>query len=152
MSDMKQENSNPSNSKSQQIYLYFAWVVSLVATLGSLYFSEIRGFIPCDLCWYQRILMYPLVLILGIGTFQNDVSAKKFALPLAVIGWFISTYHYLVQKVPGFAEIKPCVNGVPCNTQYINWLGFITIPFLAWTAFTLIIVSLTILTIKQRKQ
>ena len=84
-----------------------------MATLGSLYFSEIRGFIPCELCWYQRILMYPLALILGISTFQNDSSAKKFVLPMAIIGWFISFYHYLLQKVPGFAEIKPCVNGVP---------------------------------------
>ena len=129
---MKKLNSN-------QIYLYLSWFVSIVATLGSLYFSEIRGFIPCELCWYQRILMYPFALILGIGTFQNDSSVKKFVLPMAIIGWCISLYHYLLQKVPGFAEIKPCVNGVPCNAQYINWLGFITIPFLALTAFTIII-------------
>ncbi|MFC3040525.1 disulfide oxidoreductase [Virgibacillus xinjiangensis] len=122
-----------------QLLLYFAWFVSLTATLGSLYFSEIRGFIPCELCWYQRILMYPLTLILGIGTFQNDWSVKKYVLPLASIGWFISLFHYLEQKVPGFAEIKPCVNGVPCTTEYINWGGFITIPFLAFTAFSLII-------------
>ncbi|MDQ0214487.1 disulfide bond formation protein DsbB [Oikeobacillus pervagus] len=124
----------------RQYSLYFAWIVSVVATLGSLYFSEIRGFIPCELCWYQRILMYPLALILGIGTFQNDQTVKKFVLPMAMIGWCISLFHYLEQKVPGFAEIKPCVNGVPCNTEYINWLGFITIPFLALIAFSIIIV------------
>lgn len=129
---MKKLNTN-------QIYLYLSWLVSIIATLGSLYFSEIRGFIPCELCWYQRILMYPLALILGIGTFQNDSSVKRFVLPMATIGWCISLYHYLLQKVPGFAEIKPCVNGVPCNEQYINWGGFITIPFLALTAFTIII-------------
>ncbi|QED49421.1 disulfide oxidoreductase [Cytobacillus dafuensis] len=128
-----------------QIYLYIAWIVSIIATLGSLYFSEIRGFIPCELCWYQRILMYPLALILGIGTFQNDFSVKKFVLPLAFIGWCISFYHYLVQKVPGFAEITPCVNGVPCSAQYINWFGFITIPFLALTAFTMIIILMFLL-------
>lgn len=128
-----------------QIYLYLAWIVSIVATLGSLYFSEIRGFIPCELCWYQRILMYPLVLILGIGTFQSDFSIKKFVLPMALIGWLISFYHYLIQKVPGFAEIKPCVNGVPCSAQYINWFGFITIPFLALTAFTIIIILMLLL-------
>jgi disulfide bond formation protein DsbB len=126
----------------KSIYLFLAWVVSTVATLGSLYFSEIRGFIPCELCWYQRILMYPLALILGISTFQNDSSSKKFVLPMAILGWFISFYHYLLQKVPGFAEIKPCVNSVPCNAEYINWLGFITIPFLALTAFTIIIVCM----------
>ncbi|MBT2666156.1 disulfide bond formation protein B [Bacillus sp. ISL-4] len=129
----------------QPIYLYGAWLVSVIATLGSLYFSEIRGFTPCELCWYQRILMYPLALILGIGTFQNDSSVKRFVLPMAITGWFISSYHYLLQKVPGFAPIKPCANGVPCNAQYINWGGFITIPFLAFTAFTLIIIFMFLL-------
>lgn len=119
--------------------MYFAWLVSLVATLGSLYFSEIKGFIPCELCWYQRIAMYPLALILGIATFKQDFSVKKYVLPIAIIGWCISVFHYLEQKVPGFAQIKPCTNGVPCNMEYINWLGFITIPFLAFIAFTLII-------------
>lgn len=139
------------NINLKQLYLYMAWIVSIIATLGSLYFSEIAGFIPCELCWYQRILMYPLVLILGVATFQNDPTAKKYVLPLAVIGWFISLNHYLVQKVPGFAEIKPCVNGVPCSAQYINWLGFITIPLLAFTAFTLIIIFMFFL-IKQKDQ
>ncbi|MGY0693304.1 disulfide oxidoreductase [Virgibacillus sp. FSP13] len=124
----------------KQYSLYFAWIVSIVATLGSLYFSEIRGFIPCELCWYQRILMYPLTLILGIGTFQNDHSVKKYVLPLAIIGWFTSLFHYLEQKVPGFAKIKPCADGVPCSSEYINWLGFMTIPLLAFVAFTFIIV------------
>ncbi|MDM5205797.1 disulfide oxidoreductase [Cytobacillus kochii] len=125
--------------KKNQIMLYFSWVVALIATLGSLYFSEIKQFIPCELCWYQRIFMYPLVLILGTGTFYQDISVRRFALPMAFIGWCISLYHYLVQKMPGLAEVTPCSNGVPCSGQYINWLGFITIPFLALTAFTLII-------------
>ena len=79
-------------SKPQGFLLYIAWVVSLVAMFGSLYFSEIKGFIPCELCWYQRILMYPLTLILGIGTFQNDSSVKKFVLPLSLIGGSISLH------------------------------------------------------------
>lgn len=122
----------------RQFFLYFAWLISIVATIGSLYFSEIRSFVPCELCWYQRILMYPLSLILGIATFQNDRSVKKYVLPMTIIGWSISLFHYLEQKVPGFAEIKPCANGVPCSAEYINWFGFITIPFLALIAFTLI--------------
>lgn len=121
-----------------QLLLYVAWLVSIIATLGSLYFSEIQSFIPCELCWYQRILMYPLVLILGIATFQNDKSVKKYVLPISIIGSSISLFHYLEQKVPGFAEIKTCANGVPCSTEYINWLGFITIPFLALIAFSLV--------------
>ncbi|WP_249336730.1 disulfide oxidoreductase [Sporosarcina sp. Marseille-Q4063] len=127
-----------SKSKPRGYLLYIAWVVSLVAMLGSLYFSEIKGYIPCELCWYQRIFMYPLTLILGIGTFQNDSSVKKFALPLAIIGGSISLMHYLEQKIPGFGGIKPCVSGVPCSSQYINWFGFITIPFLALVAFVII--------------
>ncbi|WP_419465932.1 disulfide oxidoreductase [Bacillus spongiae] len=126
-------------SKSQ-LFMYAAWLVSMIATLGSLYFSEIKGFIPCELCWYQRILMYPLTLILGIGTFQHDLNVRKIVFPMAIIGWCISLFHYLEQKVPGFAEIKPCANGVPCSAEYINWFGFITIPFLALTGFTFILI------------
>ncbi|WP_212925780.1 disulfide oxidoreductase [Oceanobacillus sp. J11TS1] len=129
----------------RQLFLYLAWLVAVVATLGSLYFSEIRGFVPCELCWYQRILMYPLAVILGIATFQNELTVKKYVLPLSIIGWFISLYHYLLQNVPGFAEIKPCANGVPCSGQYIDLLGFITIPFLALTAFTLIILFMLLI-------
>ena len=136
-------------STPQGLFLYGAWVVSLVATFGSLYFSEIKGFVPCELCWYQRILMYPLTLILGIGTFQNDSSVKKFVLPLALIGGSISLMHYLEQKIPGFGGIKPCVSGVPCSSQYINWFGFITIPFLALVAF--VIITFCMVLIKPKK-
>lgn len=118
--------------------LYLAWIVALVATLGSLYFSEVMEYIPCELCWYQRILMYPLSIILGIAAFTGEQSIKKYVLPLSIFGGCISLFHYLEQKVPGFAAIKPCKYGVPCNIDYINWLGFITIPFLALIAFTLI--------------
>jgi disulfide bond formation protein DsbB len=124
-------------SKSQY-FLYGAWVVSIIATLGSLYFSEIRGFIPCELCWFQRIFMYPLTLILGVATFQNDSGLRKIILPMSIVGGTISILHYLEQKVEGFGGIKPCASGVPCNAEYINWLGFITIPFLALTAFVFI--------------
>ncbi|MFD1130577.1 disulfide oxidoreductase [Paenibacillus provencensis] len=118
--------------------LYLAWIVAVTATLGSLYFSEIRGFIPCELCWYQRILMYPLSILLGISAFYNDRNIKKYVLPLSILGACISLFHYLQQKLPGFASIKPCTSGVPCNIQYIDWLNFITIPFLALIAFTFI--------------
>ena len=131
--------------------LYIAWVISLTATIGSLYFSEIREFVPCELCWIQRIFMYPLTILLGIAAFTNDVRMRLYVLPLTLIGGTISLYHYLVQKVPGFADIKPCVQGVPCNIQYINWFGFVTIPFLALTAFTLMSIVLIVLHIKLKK-
>ncbi|MBW7458186.1 disulfide oxidoreductase [Paenibacillus sepulcri] len=122
--------------------LYFAWVVSLVAVGGSLYFSEVMGFEPCKLCWLQRICMYPLVYLLGRASYLNDRKIIGYALPLSILGGCISIYHVLEQKVPGFADILPCSSGIPCNTDYINWLGFITIPILALTAFILITVFL----------
>ncbi|MFB1100431.1 disulfide oxidoreductase [Terribacillus sp. JSM ZJ617] len=122
----------------KKIALYLAWLVSIVATLGSLYFSEIRGFTPCELCWYQRILMYPLAVILGIATYRNDRSVKSFVLPLSIIGWCVSLYHYLLQKVPAFAALETFTSGVPCSGSYVEWFGFITIPFLAFIAFSLI--------------
>ncbi|MCM3597954.1 disulfide oxidoreductase [Metabacillus idriensis] len=130
--------------------IYFAWIVSLTATLGSLYFSEVREFVPCELCWFQRIMMYPLTLFLGIATFSNDYGIKKYILPASILGSLISLFHYLEQKVPGFASIKPCTDGVPCNVQYINWFGFVTIPFLALTAF--ILITLLMLVVKPSTQ
>ncbi|MFC3210713.1 MULTISPECIES: disulfide oxidoreductase [Planomicrobium] len=136
-------------SRISSLLLYGAWFVSLIAMLGSLYFSEIEGFIPCELCWYQRISMYPLVLILGIATFKNDLQVPRYVLPLSLLGGSISVLHYLEQKVPGFGGIKPCVNGVPCSSEYINWMGFITIPFLALIAFVLITIAMLILALKK---
>lgn len=123
-------------------FFYFAWVISLTAMLGSLYFSQIRHFVPCEMCWYQRILMYPLVIISAFAAFTNQYQYKFLILTFSCIGICFSIYHYMEQKVPGFASIKPCIGGIPCNTQYINYFGFITIPFLAGTAFLLIIISM----------
>lgn len=128
--------------------LYSAWLVAVTATMGSLYFSEVRGFIPCELCWYQRILMYPLSVILGISAYAGETLIKKYVMPLSILGACISLFHYLEQKVPGFAEIKPCTQGIPCSAQYINWFGFVTIPFLALVAF----VSITCLMLLTKHQ
>lgn len=118
--------------------LYLAWLVALVATGGSLYFSEVRHFVPCTLCWYQRILMYPLVIVLGIASYRDDRSVRVYVLPLTVLGAGIALFHYLEQKVPGFGLPEVCRVGVPCSAVYINWWGFVTIPFLALVAFVLI--------------
>jgi len=122
--------------------LNLAWIVSLAAVGGSLYFSEVMRFIPCSLCWWQRIFMYPIVFLLGIACYRNDRGIIRYVLPLSIIGGLISTWHVLEQKVPGFADIAPCTTGIPCDQDYINWLGFITIPMLALTAFILITVFL----------
>ena len=127
------------------LHLYFAWLVAIVATLGSLYFSEVRHFVPCTLCWYQRILMYPLVVLLGIAGWRLDRSIRAYALPLSVLGMGFAAFHYLEQMVPGFGAEALCSTGVPCSGRYIEWLGFITIPFLALVAFTLITIALATL-------
>lgn len=124
--------------KNKESLLFTAWATSVVAMFGSLYFSEIRQYEPCVLCWYQRILMYPLVLILGIAVFKKDYKIAFYTLVLSGIGAGISFYHYLLQKVSFFADNAPTCGRVPCTGQYINWLGFITIPFLALTAFIII--------------
>lgn len=122
----------------RQYGLYFAWIVSLVATVGSLYFSEIALYEPCKLCWFQRIFMYPLIVLLGIASYRDDRKIIPYVLPLSIIGGSISLYHYLLQKVPALKPFTPCTRGVPCTGDYINWFGFVTIPFLALTAFVLI--------------
>ncbi|MDG0793242.1 disulfide oxidoreductase [Cohnella ginsengisoli] len=119
-------------------FLYLAWVVSLVATGGSLFMSEVLDYAPCKLCWLQRIFMYPLVLLLGRAAIRGDRRIVGYVAPLIAIGGFISLYHYGEQKVPGMASILPCTVGVPCDEDYLDWFGIITIPLLALTAFILI--------------
>lgn len=125
--------------------LLFSWITAIIAVAGSLFFSERMGFIPCTLCWYQRILMYPLAVLLGIAFYRNDRDIYKYVLPLSAIGMIVSTYHYALQKLPSLQEFSVCTSGVPCSGQYINYLGFVTIPFLALIAFTMITIMMCIL-------
>nr|WP_283248197.1 disulfide oxidoreductase [Bacillus sp. FJAT-50079] len=122
-----------------------AWVTAIIAMAGSLFFSERMGFIPCTLCWYQRILMYPLVIFLGIAFYRNDKGIYKYVLPVSAMGMMVSAYHYALQKIPSFNEFSACTSGVPCSGQYINWFGFVTIPFLALIGFTIITLMMVIL-------
>ncbi|WP_091704133.1 disulfide oxidoreductase [Anoxybacillus pushchinoensis] len=119
-------------------YLLAAWGVALIATLGSLYFSEVLKFIPCELCWYQRIFMYPQVFLLGMAFVRKQFIIARYTLMLSIIGGTISLYHYLIQKVPFFRNTAPSCSIVPCTGDYLNWLGFITIPLLALIAFIFI--------------
>ncbi|MFC0186981.1 disulfide oxidoreductase [Fictibacillus aquaticus] len=122
--------------------LFAAWLAAIAATLGSLYFSEVKQFVPCNLCWYQRILMYPLAIWLGIAAYRNDRSITTYVLPVSVIGMLLSGYHYALQKVPAMKGFEICTSGIPCSGQYINYAGFITIPFLALVGFTVITVCM----------
>ncbi len=130
--------------------LFAVWATSFLATMGSLYFSEIRGYTPCELCWYQRIFMYPIVILLTAAIIKKDAKAALYSATLSGIGGAISIYHYSVQKINFIADSSPSCGLVPCTGEYINWLGFITIPFLALTAFTIIFV-LSISILKQLK-
>lgn len=121
--------------------LILIWTVSLVATLGSLYFSVVKGYEPCTLCWYQRILMYPIVLISGIALFQKNVKIALTTAVFSIIGGSISIYHYGLQKISFLGDSAPTCGNVSCTGQYINYLGFITIPFLALTAFLIILIT-----------
>ena len=116
---------------------YLALAAALAAMLGSLYYSEIAGFVPCTLCWYQRILMYPLNAILFIGILKHDEGVFDYVLPLSVLGMGVSTYHYLVQ-LGVIGHSAACSVGIPCSLRYVNYLGFVTIPLMALTAFTII--------------
>jgi disulfide bond formation protein DsbB len=126
--------------------LYFAWLIALVATAGSLYFSEVRGFVPCTLCWYQRIMMYPQVILLAIASYRQDKRIAPYVVTMAVIGGCVSIYQLLEQHISGFGLARICQVGVPCSGHYIYWLGFITIPLLALVAFVLIILFVALAT------
>lgn len=116
---------------------YLAFGTALTAMLGSLYYSEIAGFVPCALCWYQRILMYPLTLITLVGIIKQDEYLPTYVLPFSIIGIGVSSYHYLTQ-LGLISHSAACSVGVPCNLRYVNYFGFVSIPFMALTAFVMI--------------
>ena len=128
--------------------LWLAALVALVATTGSLYLSEVAGFVPCALCWYQRIAMYPLVVILGIAAWRNDPGVARYAGPLAGIGALISIYHIGVQRLPGLPS-GACSLDTPCSVIYVERFGFVTIPVMALAGFLAI---LTLLLVYARRQ
>lgn len=124
------------NISSQVIFLCF--LVVSVAILGSLFFSEVMGFIPCTMCWYQRIFMYPLALIFLINLLYPDDKVFKYSIVLVVTGLFFAIYHNLLMFGIIPESAVPCASGIPCSTEYINWFGFITIPFLSLIAYSLL--------------
>ena len=118
--------------------MYLALLTAWTALCGSLYFSEVRGYVPCVLCWYQRILMYPLSVVIAVGLLRRDPHLPYYVLPLSLYGLGMSTYHYLLEKTDLFVGAAACTQGVACTTQWINWFGFVTIPFLALVAFLIV--------------
>jgi len=131
-----------SQESKAKIVLYIAFIQALIATLGSLFFSEVLHFPPCVLCWYQRICIYPLVIILAVCIIKKDKIVPYLVLPLSLIGLCISIYHNLLYYKIIPESIAPCTTGVSCTTKYIEWFGFITIPFLSLCALSVITVCM----------
>jgi disulfide bond formation protein DsbB len=119
--------------------LWAAFVVAALATGGSLFFSEIAGFVPCDLCWFQRICMYPLSLLTLFAAAHGDYKFARYLLPIPVIGACVSVYHLLIENQV-ISEPTSCrIGGAGCAVKWINEFGYVTIPTLALTGFLLLI-------------
>jgi len=143
---MKAASSGQSSITEQGSWMliFFAWLLATIATLGSLFFSEVMEIQPCVLCWYQRIFMYPLVVIFLVGLFPLDRNVIRYALPIAVIGWGISVYHYLLYSGYIPEAMQPCSQGVSCTEINLELLGFITIPMLSILTYSAIIALLLV--------
>lgn len=124
--------------------LRICFLVALMAMLGSLFFSDVLGYPPCILCWYQRIAMYPLVLIFGTALWRGDQSGFRYAAPLIVIGLLIAAYHNLLyyEFIPD--SITPCKQGISCTSKQVEILGFLTIPLMSFLSF-IVLAALSVL-------
>lgn len=115
--------------------VFLAWMTATLASLGALFMSEVMGFAPCVLCWWQRIFMFPLVLILALGLFPFDAKVLRYALPLALIGLAVAAFQVLLTMGLIPEALAPCRQGIPCKTIQVEWFGFVTIPLLSLIAF-----------------
>lgn len=138
---MKTENLNWS-------LLFVTWFIATISVLGSLFFSQVMEYAPCELCWYQRISLFPLMLILAVGLFPFDRSVLKYAVPLAGIGWVFAAYHNLLYYGVISRELSPCSQGISCTERYITLFGIFSIPMLSLVSFSLI--TLLLLTLFKR--
>jgi disulfide bond formation protein DsbB len=118
--------------------VFACWLIATASTLGALFFSEVMSLPPCVLCWYQRIFIFPLVLLLPAGLFPFDPKIVRYALPLALVGWSIALFHVLITVGLIPEGITPCTQGVPCARNQIEWFGFLSIPLLSLAAFSVI--------------
>lgn len=118
--------------------VFLSWLIATISTLGALFLGEVMGYTPCVLCWYQRIFMFPLGLILAAGLFPLDVKVVRYALPTTLVGLGIAVYHMLLLEGIVSESIAPCTQGVPCSEVQVVWFGFVTIPLLSVAAFSAI--------------
>jgi len=123
--------------------LYFAWVTAAIGTMASLYFSEIKNFEPCHLCWYQRMCLFPLFIILGIAVHNGFLGIVRYVLPQVILGFLFALYQVAIQEIPGWNPIDICGAGPSCSEKIPIGLGFITIPMLSALGFFFVGVTLT---------
>jgi disulfide bond formation protein DsbB len=124
--------------------IFSCWLIASISTLGSLFFSEIMELTPCILCWYQRIFMFPLVIILFVGLYPLDKKVVRYALPITIIGLLLTVYHYLLFL--GFIpeNLQPCSQGVSCKDASMVLFGFLPIPLLSLASFSAMTILLLI--------
>jgi len=120
-------------------FIFASWLVATVATLGSLFFSEVMDLVPCVLCWYQRIFMFPLAVILLVGLHPVDVRVVRYALPIAVIGLLFTVYHCFLFYGLIPENLRPCSQGVSCSDATMELFGFLPIPLLSLAAYLTIV-------------
>ncbi len=123
-------------------FLYLAWMTALLSTLGSLFLSNYLKLPPCDLCWYQRVLMFPLVVVLGVGFLLKDKNIHFYSLPLVIIGGLIAGYHNLLYYKWISTELIPCTGGVSCTERQLDLFGFLSIPMMSLISFIILAVLL----------
>jgi len=128
-----------------ELALPLATVIASVATIGSLFFSEVANYTPCVLCWYQRIAMYPLVIIVGVAALRRDAHVFKTVLPVTAIGAGVSIWHIMIERRPALGGM--CDPNAPCALKWINEFGFLTLPTMALIAF----IAISLLTLAARK-
>lgn len=131
-------NTRAARSDAAWPFVFGAWLIATVATLGALFLSEVVAVAPCVLCWYQRAFMFPLVLVLATGLFPLDHRVVRYAAPLVAAGWLLAVYHLLLTKGVIPAGLAPCTQGIPCSEDKVTWFGFVTIPLLSLLSFTAI--------------
>jgi disulfide bond formation protein DsbB len=122
----------------------FALVVAVIATSGSFFYSEVAGYQPCELCWFQRILMYPQVILLSIAFVKKDKNIPNYLIPLSIIGMAIAAYHYILQLDLAPAACSAVGTSVSCSQINFLQYGYITIPMMSLTAFSLIVLYMTV--------
>ncbi|WP_157314315.1 disulfide bond formation protein B [Chitinibacter sp. GC72] len=132
-------------------FIFAAWLIAAGGTLGALFFGEVMGLVPCTLCWYQRIFMFPLAIILPLALFPLDSKVVRYALPLALLGLGFAIYHWLLQLGIIPVSASPCSQGSSCSEVSAEWFGFLTIPLMSVCAFAAINISL-LATLIRKKQ